>query len=207
MADPVTPRIGDRADLAARLDEPLREPIVLGARAEVIAGPSAKNNWFSQGLVKPGRKVGAISYPGRDGVGHAWAYLPDVAETVIRLIEREDELGRFELFHFGGHFDGDGKRMIEAIRGAVSEPRLPVRSFPWFALVALSPFVTLFREMREMRYLWQEPIRLDNRRLVAFLGAEPHTPIEVAVRQTLEGLGCLPAAAQAGSRLEAGAGA
>ena len=47
-----------------------------------------------------------------------------------------------------------------------------------------------------MRYLWREPLRLDNARLVAFLGAEPHTPLDEAVRETLEGLGCLPVAAK-----------
>jgi hypothetical protein len=47
--------------------------------------------------------------------------------------------------------------------------------------------------MREMRYLWREPLRLDNARLVAALGAEPRTPISVAVRRALESLGCLAA--------------
>jgi nucleoside-diphosphate-sugar epimerase len=47
--------------------------------------------------------------------------------------------------------------------------------------------------MREMRYLWREPLRLDNARLVAALGAEPRTPIGVAVRRALESLGCLAA--------------
>jgi len=36
--------------------------------------------------------------------------------------------------------------------------------------------------MLELRYLWQRPIRLDNTKLVAFLGTEPHTPIDGAVR-------------------------
>jgi nucleoside-diphosphate-sugar epimerase len=44
-----------------------------------------------------------------------------------------------------------------------------------------------------MRYLWREPLRLDNARLVAALGKEPHTPLDEAVRRTLVGLGCLPA--------------
>jgi len=52
----------------------------------------------------------------------------------------------------------------------------------------------LFREMAEMRYLWREPVRMDNTRLRAVLGSEPHTPLDEAVRTTLEGLGCLPPA-------------
>jgi hypothetical protein len=32
---------------------------------------------------------------------------------------------------------------------------------------------------------------MDNKRLKAVLGAEPHTPLDIAVRNTLIGLGCL----------------
>ena len=39
----------------------------------------------------------------------------------------------------------------------------------------------------------RQPVRLDNRKLVGVLGAEPHTPLDVAIERTLEGLGCLPA--------------
>jgi len=157
-------------------------------------GPKAGNNWMAQGLVKPGRPVRSISYPGKTGIGHAWAYLPDVAEAMLRLIEREDTLGPFEVFHFGGHFDQNGKEMIEAVRTASGNPNLPARPFLWFMVALASPFVTLFKEMLEMRYLWREPLRLDNARLVAALGAEPHTPLVTAVRETLAGLGCIASA-------------
>jgi len=33
----------------------------------------------------------------------------------------------------------------------------------------VSPFVTTFREMLEMRYLWREPVRMDDARLIAAL--------------------------------------
>jgi len=49
--------------------------------------------------------------------------------------------------------------------------------------------VPLMRELWEMRYLWQVPIRLDNTKLVSILGNEPHTPAEGAVRASLAGLG------------------
>ena len=65
--------------------------------------------------------------------------------------------------------------------------------FPWPLVRLLSPVVPLFRELAEMRYLWDVPVRLDNARLKAFLGDEPHTPLDRAVRETLEGMGCLAA--------------
>jgi nucleoside-diphosphate-sugar epimerase len=47
--------------------------------------------------------------------------------------------------------------------------------------------------MREMRYLWREPVRMDNARLITALGQEPHTPLDEAVEATLIGLGCFAA--------------
>ena len=61
---------------------------------------------------------------------------------------------------------------------------------PRFAMKAC-PAGKVLREMREMRYLWQVPLRLDNRKLVALLGREPHTPLDQAIRTSLVALGCI----------------
>jgi hypothetical protein len=90
--------------------------------------------------------------------------------------------------------------MQTAIRHASGRPDLPVRRFPWWLTALASPFVPTLRELREMRYLWQRPVRMRNARLVALLGAEPHTPFDAAVRATLEGLGCLQAPPVPGER-------
>jgi hypothetical protein len=117
---------------------------------------------------------------------------------IARLIDRQGELADFDVFHFAGHQLAPGE-MAAAIRRAVGEPRLRVWPFPWPLVVALQPFVRLFREMAEMRYLWTRSISLDGGKLKAFLGAElPATPLDAAVRDTLVGLGCLqPAPADA----------
>jgi nucleoside-diphosphate-sugar epimerase len=186
---PLTRKGRIRVELERRLqDSGVRALIV---RAGDFFGPDAGNNWFSQGLVKPGQPVTSISYPGRAGVGHAWAYLPDLAETMAQLLDRQSTLGHLERFHFEGQWDADGTRMTEAIRSAVGRSNIKIRAFPWALLTLLAPFKTLFREMREMRYLWEEPLRLDNRHLLGVLGTEPRTPLDQAVRATLHGLRCL----------------
>jgi hypothetical protein len=43
--------------------------------------------------------------------------------------------------------------MPAAIAKAAGKPNLRVWPLPWFAIVALQPFVRLFREISEMRYL------------------------------------------------------
>ena len=56
---------------------------------------------------------------------------------------------------------------------------------------ALAPFNETFREMREMIYLWRRPLRLREDKLRGFLGAVPETPLDAALRATLQGLGRL----------------
>jgi len=186
-----------------QMEQRLREAAGRGVRTLIgragdFFGPRARNNWFSQGLVKPGQALEAISDPGRRGVGHQWAYLPDVAETIVRLVERESALAVFDSFHMSGHWDADGTQMQAAIRCASGRPDLPVKRFPWWLIALSSPFVPMFRELREMRYLWQQPVRLRSTRLLSVLGTEPHTPLDAAVGATLAGLGCLDGGRDAG---------
>jgi len=174
-------------------DDGVRSLIV---RAGDFFGPHARSNWFSQGLIKPGRLLQSVSYPGQTGIGHQWSYLPDVAETMMQLIEQQARLEPFALFHTAGHWDVDGTQMVQAIREASGNASLAVRRFPWWLFMAAAPVVPLMREMKEMRYLWQQPLHMHNTRLLALLGKEPHTPLRQAVQATLSGLGCLPPAPQ-----------
>ena len=166
----------------------------LVVRAGDYFGPQAGGSWFSQAMIRPGRPVRSLRYPGRPGTGHQWGYLPDVARTMVELLDRADALEPFARFHMAGHWDPDGTAMTAAIRRIVArhgggEPR--VTALPWWLLPLLAPFNESLREMREVRRFWQEPLRFDNARLLGVLGAEPHTPLDEAVETTLVGLGCL----------------
>ena len=196
--NPLTRKGAIRVEMERRLESFSRN----GGRAVIVRagdffGPTASgNSWFSQGLITPGQRVRKISYPGAPGVGHQWSYLPDVARTIVELLARRDSLERFATFHMKGHWDQDGTQMTQAIcrvaaRKTGTEP--VVAAFPWWLIVVGAAFVTTFREMLEMRYLWRVPLGMDNARLRAVIGAEPHTPIDQAVEATLVGLRCYEA--------------
>ncbi len=171
-------------------------------RAGDYFGPrSTTNSWFASGLVTPGKPVKTILYPGDKGVGHAWAYLPDVGETFARLADREAELPAFARFHFDGLWDADGTALIRAIARAAGLKRPKVFRLPWGLVPIAGLFNETFRELTEMRPFWREPVRLDNRRLVAFLGEEPRTLLETAVTATMRGLDVPVAEQGASSRL------
>ncbi|WP_176085493.1 NAD-dependent epimerase/dehydratase family protein [Martelella sp. HB161492] len=164
---------------------------VIIVRAGDYFGPEVANSWFSY-LVKSGRPVRSVTRIGRKGVGHQWAYLPDVAETMVQLVERRSALGAFSRFHFEGTFDADGEQMLKAIGRVAGCDNLKVRNFPWWMVPLAAPFVPVMREVREVSYLWRETLHMRNDRLVAVLGAEPRTPLDTAIRVTLIGQNCLP---------------
>jgi len=179
-----------RVEMEARLEAAAASGVrALILRAGDYFGPrSTMNSWFASGLVTPGKPVKTILYPGDKGVGHAWAYLPDVGETFARLADREAESPAFARFHFGGVWDADGTAMVRAIARAAGHKRPNVRRLPWSLLSLAAPFNETVRELLEMKPFWRDPVRLDNRRLVAFLGEEPRTALDVAVMATLRGL-------------------
>lgn len=179
-------RVAMEARLEAAAEDGVRSLIL---RAGDYFGPrSTTNSWFASGLVKPGQPVKTILYPGDRTVGHAWAYLPDVGETFARLAGREAQLPAFARFHFEGVWDADGTAMVTAIARAAGLARPDVRGLPWGLLPVAGLFNETMRELAEMRPFWRHPVRLDNHRLVAFLGEEPRTPLDIAVRATMAGL-------------------
>ena len=193
---PSTRKGAIRVELEARLQRASAQGArVLIVRAGDFFGPQAGNSWFAQGLVKPGQPVRTVQYPGRPGIGHQWSYLPDVARAMVELLAIRARLPAFARFHLAGHWDHDGRQMTAAIARVVQQAtgRAPrIKPFPWWLMNLAAPFVATLRELREMRYLWQTPVRMDNAKLLAALGHEPHTPLDEAVRATLQGLGSLP---------------
>ncbi|MDE2593915.1 MAG: sugar nucleotide-binding protein [Burkholderiales bacterium] len=183
-------RVEMEAMLQAGGQEGLRAIVV---RAGDFFGRSGPSTWFSRVMVKPGRPVRKVLLPAEPQMGHAWAYLPDLAETFYQLALREAQLPAFDTFHFGGHWTPASIELVESIRRVTGREHIRAARAPWRLIAWLSPWVGLMREIQEMRYLWRTPMRLNNRKLVQLLGHEPHTPLDDAIRQALVDQGCLPA--------------
>jgi nucleoside-diphosphate-sugar epimerase len=203
------PRIGEDAPQApvtrkgairVAMERRLREAASQGAKALILRagdffGPAAPNSALAWLVRRRGDRVAGVWAPGPIGVGHAFAYLPDLAETLARLMECEADLADFEVFHFAGHWLERGDALAASIRRASGRGDLPLRSFPWPVVYAAAPFNETMRELIEMRYLWQKPIGLDGAKLAAFLGTVPATPLDTAIETTLADMGLLGATA------------
>jgi len=178
-----------RVALERKLAEAAPEVPSLIVRAGDFFGPAARASWFAQAMVRPGRPVRTFTSMA-PGVPHAYAYLPDLAAAFAALLANPGRLRPHETLRFAGHWDATGTRMRDAVRRVVGE-NPPERSFPWWMMRLAAPFGGFPREALEIEPVWKNPMRLDNRRLVDLLGAEPHTPLDNAVAATLADMGCL----------------
>ena len=126
------------------------------------------NSWMSM-LVAKNLKTGQLTAPGRTDIVHAWAYLPDFAETAVRLAEVEETLSDFEVFHLENH-NVSMRQIADA-----AEAKLKAFPRPLFYVAAL--FGPSLRATLEMLYLWDVPHALKDRRLQSVIGHVPKTPL------------------------------
>lgn len=76
----------------------------IAVRAGDFFGPGVTGSWFPQALAKGGRSAKVLRDLSKPDVGHTWAYVPDLAETFARLVDRRETLAPYELFNFRGHW-------------------------------------------------------------------------------------------------------
>ncbi|HEX4741742.1 MAG TPA: NmrA family NAD(P)-binding protein [Caulobacteraceae bacterium] len=191
---PATRKGKIRVEMEARL----RAASARGVRVLVVragdffgaGGASSALDWLV--LRSRGRPT-ALFRPGPKDIPRAFAYLPDLGETAAALLDRADELGAFEVFHFRGDVLTPAQ-LLAALRRASGNARLPAFPFPWPLVRLMGLWNETMRELMEMRYLWRAPITLANGKLVAFLGEEPHTPLDTALREALGELCAAPSA-------------
>lgn len=188
---PDTPKGAQRLaledEMAAR---PRLRSVVIRAGDFYGAGTGS---WMDLAIVKDLAR-GRLVYPGPTDVVHAWAYLPDLARAFVAAAARDDALPRAARLHFAGHAL-TGAQLLDAVeRAAARLGAVPAKGWrrggvPWPLLRVAGLVSPMMRELARMSYLWRVPHRLDGTRLEATLGPLPSTPVDVAMVETLRGLG------------------
>ena len=156
-------------------------------------------NWFDLVILKSAAN-GKLVYPGPTNIAHAWAYLPDLAQT-FELVARASIYDRctpqFERLHFAG-CSLTGLEMLSALEAALNKVRaannqMEIKfshgTLPWGFIKFAGVVVPSWRELGEMAYLWTTAHQLPDTALVAKIGAVPATPLETAIANSLNLLG------------------
>jgi nucleoside-diphosphate-sugar epimerase len=161
---------------------------------------SGAGNWFDQVIVKSLRKRKLV-YPGPLDRAHAWAYLPDLAQTFAIVAGRGDQ-PRFSRWHFPG-YTATGREWLDALEeaavglGVGAAGSFSRGSLPWPIIRAMGLVMPTWRAIAELSYLWRVPHQLDGAALARWLGPLPQTPLPEALRHALVELGHRPHLAMA----------
>ena len=164
---------------------------------------SGAGSWLDLAIAKDLAR-GRVTWPGPLDISRPWAYLPDLARTLVKVAEVRHRLSVFDTLHFAGQ-QVTAQQWVQVLcavaveQGWASDARVVrVGQLPWPLLRMAGLVLPTYAALADVRYLWSTPHRLDNTRLAALIGAEPHTPFEQAVRRALHDLGLLaPAHSQA----------
>ena len=181
-------RVQIEAEMRQRAAQGLRS-VVLRAGDFYGGGPGS---WMDQ-VVLASMAQRKLVYPGPQDVPHAWAYLPDLARAFVAVAARED-LPMFSTLHFAGH-TLTGAQLLAAVERAAAAPgKVPAQgwrhgSLPWPLLRVGGWVVPMWRALAEMEYLWRVPHALDGTALQSLIGPLPATPLDAALRATLQQLG------------------
>jgi nucleoside-diphosphate-sugar epimerase len=138
-------------------------------------------------------KGGTANVIGPIDTPHEFIFVPDLAETVIALSEKEEAYGN--AWNVAGPGLITTRQFADLVFGAVHQkPRLRVAGK--FMLRTLGLFNPLLREVVEMHYLWTTPVKLDDTRLRQLLPNLHKTPYPEGIRQTIDAMRTGAAAAK-----------
>lgn len=151
-------------------------------RAGDFYGPESTFDWFDLAMLREAKK-GKFAMMGARGVGHSWAYLPDVGRAFEKLAWHRGEFGAFENFHFAGNYVTPEQMAEAALAAAPIKLKLGV--FPRILFKAVGLVDPMMREVGKMSYLWENPMELRDTRLDAILGPDFATPFDEAVAATV----------------------
>ena len=113
---------------------------------------------------------------------HDFAYVPDIGRAVVTLLDAPDDAFG-QVWHMPCPPTRTSRELLAMGAEAAGE-KLRVRSVPAVALSLLSPFASFFREMKEMRFQWDRPYRVDATKWRDRFWSDV-TPHEVAISETI----------------------
>lgn len=129
--------------------------------------------------------AGKLTYSDDADAVQAYAYVPDWARAAVMLAATRRDLPRFSDVPFPGH-----AFTARALRDVVSEATgrsIKLAQFPWWLMIALSPFMEVARELREMRYLYRLPHQLSAEKFNRLLPGFQPTPLREVMLAGLPG--------------------
>ena len=182
----------EQEDLVQTADNPkgMRTTIL---RPPDFYGPDSELSYV-RAIFDAALRGGTANVIGPIDTPHEFIFVPDLAETLIAISEREEAYGK--AWNVAGPGLITTRQFAEEVFATVHQkPRLRVAGK--FMLRVLGLFNPFLREVVEMHYLWTTPVKLDDTCLRQLLPSLHKTPYPEGIRATMDAMRAraVPAAA------------
>ena len=132
---------------------------VAALRAPDFYGPDAPWAYLGEPSIGALAKGKPAFFVGSPDIPHDYAYAPDVARAVTTLLDAPDSAFG-QVWHVPCAPTRTTRQILEIAAAALGVP-LRIRRLPEALLALLGLFSPMLREMREMRFQWDRPYRVD----------------------------------------------
>lgn len=154
------------------------------ARPPDFYGPTAELSYV-RSVFDAALKGGTANVIGPIDSPHEFIFVPDLAEALWQLSNREEAYG--EAWNVAGPGVITTRRFAElAFEATGRKPKLRAAGKTLLRVMGL--FDPFMREVVEMHYLWTNPVVLDDSKLRKLLPALRKTPYEEGIRRTVEAM-------------------
>jgi nucleoside-diphosphate-sugar epimerase len=179
------PKGRTRAAMADRLLDAHRAGIVdvVIGRASDYFGPGAENSGITALAIEPVTGSGSLRWVGSLDAPNSCAFVPDIARAFVLLGTAEGVTGR--TWHLPHAPAVTGAQFLALVNQALPAPRRTACVGVGMLRLA-APFHRISRETLSIAYQWTQPFLVDDSDFRARFPDFPVTPLERAVRDTVD---------------------
>lgn len=125
----------------------------------------------------------ALPYMIRTDIPHQLVFTKDAAEIMVRLMQK-DTVQPYEKYNYGGQIQPDMKSFLNRISRLANTPEeISVHSKWIFSVLGL--FLPMMKEVKEMLYLFEGTVILDDAKVRKIFPDFRETPLDEAITETL----------------------
>lgn len=158
---------------------------VLTARAGDFFGPSVRNGLVDR-IYGNAARGAPINTFGRLEIRHERVFLPDLARAALDLLALGEALAPYEVVNVTPGISLTERAFMAEVARVAGHPGLKVRVMPWAMVRLVGLFNPVIREFAELSYLYDTTVLLDGAKLARLLPQFRFTPLDDALRLTIE---------------------
>lgn len=117
-------------------------------------------------------------------IPHQFVYTPDAAEIIVRLMLRPNPQP-YEVWNYGGTVVPSVRWLFGQIAALTGQP-LKIKVYPKWLFAVLGLFVPMMRELKEMFYLYENSVVLNDQKVRDLFPDFKETPLTQALTDTLK---------------------